>query len=235
MKTFAITARLAAVTALTMGAATAAHAQLSIPFGWTESNSVQTFPADNLTAFDLVKLTVSAKGNAYVAKAGTPGETNGTVTPVAFGFPVTKIVVGSKLNIASGTASGSALYFERFNDDTSGIVGFTLANFTINYDTKQVLADVTPKGGVVALQQPIYNFNVATPLALKFKLPLTVTGYEVLDKLALTPQAKTVFTNVLELPEFALFALDFDYGTLIQDISTKLRKKSISSAAYVAK
>lgn len=235
MKSVAISFRVAAVSALMMGAATAAHADLTIPFGWTESNSVQTFPADNLAAFDIVKLTVAAKGNTYVAKEGTPGETNGTVTPVAFGFPVTKIVIGSKLNIASGTASGSALYFERFNDDTNAKVGFTLANFTINYDTKQVLADVTPNGGVVAMQQPIYNFNVATPLALKFKFPLTVTGHEVLDKLMLTPQAKTVFTNVLQLPEFALFALEFDYGTLVQDISTNLRKKSISSTPYVVK
>ncbi|WP_375214193.1 hypothetical protein [Aquabacterium sp.] len=235
MKPVAFQFRLVAISALGMGAMSAAHADLTIPFGWTDSNSVQAFPAENLGAFDLVKLTVSAKGNTTPVGTPVPGESNGTLTPPAFKFPITKIVIGSKLNIVSGSAVGSALYFERLNDDTGATLGFTLANFTINYDKKQVLADVTPNGGAVALQQPIYNFNVATPLALKFKLPLTVTGHEVLDQLKLTEQAKTVFTNVLELPEFSLFALDFDYGTLTQDISTNLRKNKISTSPYVAK
>ena len=56
-----------------------------------------------------------------------------------------------------------------------------------------------------------------------------------LDQLKLSDEAKGVFTQVLELPEFALFALDFDYGTLSQDISTKLRKNKISTQPYVAK
>ncbi|HEX5356705.1 MAG TPA: hypothetical protein VFW93_10830, partial [Aquabacterium sp.] len=161
--------RLAAVSAVLALGSVSAHADLTIPFSSFDGNSVQTFTADDLAAFDLVKLTVAAKGNTYVAKAGTPGETNGTVTPVAFGFPITQIVVGSKLNIAAGSANGSALYFHRDDDDTGGSYGFTLANFTINYVTKQVLADVTPDGGTVQKQAPLYNFNVATPLALKYK------------------------------------------------------------------
>lgn len=225
--------QVALLAGLAMGA-TAATAQLSIPFEWTNSNSVQTFTDDDLAAFDLVKLVVSAKGNTTAVGPMVTGETNGTVTSKAFSFPVTKIVVASNLSIAAGSASGSALSFDRFNDDTSETVSFTLANFTIDYVKKQVLADVTPKGGAVALQQPIYDFNVATPLALKYKFPLTVTGHEVLDQLKLTAGAKTVFTEVLQLPEFALFALDFDYGTLVQDVSTNLRKKKISAKPYVA-
>ena len=234
MKTVAISFRLAAVSAaLVMGSA--AHADLTIPFAATNSNSVQAFPAENLNAFDLVQLTVEARGNTTAVGTPVPGETNGTLTAPAFSFPVTKIVIGSKLNIASGSAVGSALYFKRFNDETGATVGFTLANFTIDYVKKMVLADVTPNGGVAAMQRPVYTFNVATPLALKYKFPLTVTGHEVLDQLKLTEEAKGVFTQVLELPEFALFALDFDYGTLTQDISTNLRKTKVSSQPYVAK
>ena len=100
---------------------------------------------------------------------------------------------------------------------------------------KKVLADMTVKGGTAAAQQPLYTFNVATPLALKYKFPLTVTGHEVLDNLRLTDGAKALLISSLNLPEIALGALDFNYGTLTQDVSTNLRKKSISSTPYVAK
>lgn len=235
MKTVAFTLRAAATAAVALAAATSAQAQLKIPFAWTESNSVQTFTDNNLAAFDLVSLVVRAKGNATEVGARVVGETNGTETAKAFNFPITEIVIGSKLNIAAGSASGSALYFEREDIlDTGEIFGFTLANFTINYDTKQVLADVTPNGGTVAKQQPIYTFNVNTKLALKYKFPLTVTGHEVLDQLKLTAGIKTVFTEVLHLPEFALPQLEEEYGNLTQDVSTNLRKTKISSTPYVA-
>jgi hypothetical protein len=226
--------RLLAVASAVGLASVSAHANLTIPFGWTTSNSVQTFSPDDLDAFDLVSLTVEARGTATALSAGTPGQTNGTVTPPAFNFPITKIVIGPKLNIASGSAVGSALYFSRPNDTDGAIVAFTLANFTIDYDHKQVLADVTPKGGKVTKQAPIYNFHVATPLALKYKFPLTVTGHEVLDNLLLTPEAKAVFTTALQLPDYALPALELNYGTLVQDISTKARAKAVTAKPYVA-
>ncbi len=234
MKTVAFTLRVSAA-AVALAAASAAQAQLTIPFAWTDSNSVQTFTDTNLAAFDLVYLTVRAKGNATEKGARVVGETNFTETAKAFNFPITQIVIGSKLNIAAGSAAGSALYFERYDDLVTGdTFGFTLANFTINYDTKQVLADVTPNGGTVAKQQPIYTFNVNTKLALKYKFPLTVTGHEVLDQLKLTAGIKTVFTDVLQLPEFALPQLEEEYGNLTQDVSTNLRKTKISSTPYTA-
>ena len=229
------TARLFIAAAAVSALPQAAHADLTLPINFTVSNSVQTFPADNLASFDLVKLTVEGRGTTYIAKPGTPGETNGTVTPVAFGFPITKIVIGKKLNIASGSAVGSALFFQRFNDDTGATVGFTLANFTIDYNRKQVLADATPVGGKTTVQMPLYNFVATTPLGLKYVFPLSVTGHEVLGNLKLTPQAKDIFNTALELPEFVAFALDFDYGTLTQDISLKLRARPISTRPYAAK
>ncbi|MBT9609695.1 hypothetical protein [Aquabacterium sp.] len=231
----AVSFRTAAVATIALAAASVAQAQLTIPFGFTNSNSTQTFTDDNLASFDLVNLTVSAAGNTTATGPVVVGESSGTQNSKSFAFPITKIVIGSKLNIASGSAVGSALKFDRLDVDTGLASGFTLANFTIDYDKKLVLADVTPKGGVVALQQPIYLFNVATPLALKYKFPLTVTGNELLDQLMLSPSAKTLFKTALQLPEFAEPALDFEFGTLKQDISTTLRKTAISTKPYVAK
>lgn len=212
-----------------------AQANLSIPTNFLVANSVQAFPAENRTAFDLVLLTVSARGTAFVAQEGTPGETNGTVTPAAFGFPITKIVIGSKLNIVSGTAAGSALYFSRDDIETGLTHGLTLANFTIDYNAHKVLADTTPAGGATVKQAPIYNFTVQTPLALKYKFPLSITLHEVLGNLLLTDQTKAIFKEALAIPEYGEFALDYDYGTLTQDVTAKLRSKAVSTTPYVAK
>lgn len=213
----------------------AAQANLTIPTNFLVANSVQAFPEQNRTAFDLVLLTVSARGTAFVAQEGTPGETNGTITPAAFGFPITKIVIGSKLNIVSGTASGSALYFSRDDVETGLTHGLTLANFTIDYVAKKVLADTTPVGGATIKQAPIYNFTVQTPLALKYKFPLSITLHEVLGNLLLTDQTKAIFKEALAIPEYGEFALDYDYGTLTQDVTAKLRSKAVSTTPYVAK
>lgn len=230
-----ITARFAAVALITGVAATSAHADLTLPTNALVANSVQTFTADDLAALDLVNMTIEGRGTTYVAKPGTPGESNGTVTPVAFGFPITKVVIGSSLNIVSGTASGSALYFKRTDLDTGKTMGLTLANFTINYKMRQVLADTTIQGGTTKVQMPLYDFTATSPLAFKYKFPLSISLHEVLGKLMLTPQAKEALIKGVELPEFAIPALDIDFGTLTQDINVQLRSTPINPRPYVAK
>ena len=214
--------------------AVSAHANLKIPFAWTNSNSVQKFPTENLQAFDLLYVEVNNKGNT-VDLGDVPADA-GLITPnsASYSFPVTEIVIGSKLNIAAGSAVGSGLEFRRPNDEGTAYIGLTLANFTIDYVKKQVTADTTIMGSGSSKRIAIYDFNVATPLALKYKFPLTVTGHEVLDQLKLTADAKAAFTQGLQLPDFALFALDLNYGTLTQDISTNLRKVKVSTKPYVA-
>lgn len=229
------TVRFAAIALFAGVAASSAHADLTLPTNTLVANSVQTFTADNLASFDLVNLVVEARGTTYVAKAGTPGASNGTVTPVAFGFPITKVVIGSGLSIASGTASGSALYFNRMDPDTGKATALTLANFTINYKQSKVLADTTVQGGKTQVQMPLYDFTATSPLALKYKFPLSISLHEVLGNLKLTAQAKAVMTTGLDLPEYALPALDFDFGTLTQDINVQLRSTPINTRPYVAK
>lgn len=217
-----------AYAAITLAAGMTAQAQaatlLTLPLQGTVSDSVQTFSKDAMNGFRALEITVAAKGNAS-AVAGT---TN------AFSLPVTKVVIGTKLNIASGSAVGSALYISRIDYDTEGEpeVGVTLANFTINYETSQVLADTTAKGGATSKQMPLYDFKTATPLALKYKFPLTITGNELLNDLRLTAQAKQAFISGLNLPVFAVPLLNNDFGTLTQNISTNLRKKAVSTTPY---
>lgn len=214
-------------------AALSAQAGLTIPINTTVSNSVQKFPDDVLAMMGLAYVKIEARGTA--TPVGTVFQTEGQSNVNAFNMPVTKIVLGTKPLIASGSAVGSALVFSRYDVDTGErFLQLTLANFTIDYGRKQVLADVTPLGGSTTKQQVIYNFNVATPLGLKYKFPLSITGHEVLDKLMLSPETKASYTNALELQVFETPTLDMDFGTLTQDISLKLRSRPVSAKPYVA-
>jgi hypothetical protein len=210
-----------------LAASTAAHADLTVPFAGLVGNSVQAFSDRANKAFTLQSVTVSALGNG-TAVAGA--------TLPAFNFPITSITVGSKLNIVSGAASGSALKLSRTLDDGSEAF-VVLANFTIDYNAKQVLADTTITGGAVVKQHAIYNFNIATPLALKYKFPLTITGHEVLDKLFLTEEAKDNMMAGLVLDDYIRAGVldTTDFGTLTQDITVKTRAKAVPTAPYVVK
>lgn len=220
----ALTVRSIAIAAALIGAAASANA-LTIPANSLVADSVQAFSQESLDAFDVGGVTVTPLGNA-TAVAGATG---------AFSFPITSITVSNSLKIASGDAKGSALEIARMKGSTKYAV--TVANFTINYDTKQVLADTTPLGGTTAKQAPLYNFNTATPLGLKYKFPLAITGHEVLDQLTLTPEMKATMVSSLALTPVLKAALESitTFGTLTQDIAVKLRAKAASTALYVPK
>ena len=207
-------------------AGTAANA-LTINSAGLVANSVQAFSVAALKAFNAVGVTVTPLGNA-TAVAAAPG---------SFSFPITSITVNSKLAITGGAASGSALEIARdvYDEPTDSYYhsGVVVANFNINYTTKQVLADTTV-GGATTAMMPLYNFNIATPLGLKYKFPLTITGHEILDKLMLTPEAKAAMTAGLVLEGFETPSLNNDFGTLTQDIKVTTRK-AVSTTPYVAK
>jgi hypothetical protein len=211
--------------AATLAAAATSSQALTIPSQGLVSDSVQQFSTLAMNGFNAVDITVEPKGNAKIVPSSVK---DGIAS--AFSFPITKIEIGSKLNIASGAAVGSALKINRLTEEDL-MVAITLANFTINYETKQVLADTTTSAGTVA-QQPLYNFTATTPLALKYKFPLTVTGREVLGNLRLTDQAKASLIAGLQLPVFAVPLLNDDFGTLTQDITFNARKPAASTTPY---
>lgn len=221
--------RSVAVSAVLAGTAfSASAAGIAIPVNAFVANSVQDFSIEANANFRQVGIQVSGKGTAYA----NADKTN------SFTLPVTSISISPLLKILSGTAVGSALQFDRIaEDEETGEevpTRLTLANFTINYTTKQVLADATPMGGTTTKQVPIFNFQTLTPLGLKYKFPLNITGHEVLGDLALTPEAKNLYKVTLKLPTFVWPLLDtLRFGTLTQDISTKLRSTPISTKPYV--
>lgn len=205
-----------------MAAGAAAHANLTIPTNALVANSVQAFSSDATDAFAAGGVTITPLGNATNPSEGS------------YSLPITSITIGSGLSIAGGQASGSALQLTRVAKG-AGTVGVTIANFTINYKTKQVLADTTPLGGTTAKQSPLYNFQTQTPLGIKYKFPLTITAHEVLDQLTLTPEMNATMKSALKLTPALAAALDSitTFGTLTQDILVAFRSKPVSATPYV--
>ncbi len=221
--------------AATFATVAASASALTLPTESLQANSVQAFSEKALKQNKLLGIEVTPLGNATAT--ATTGAYNLPVTSISVNsspkvMPVTSISVNSSLKVTSGAAVGSALEISRLNDDLVK-VGITLANFKINFETHQVLADVTPFGGVTVPQQAVYTFNEATPLNLKYKFPLTITGTQLLDKLFLTPAGIAALTSALELPEFAPDLLvKTDFGTINIDVKVGTRK-AVSTKPYV--
>ncbi|MBA4110642.1 MAG: hypothetical protein C0487_13740 [Leptothrix sp. (in: Bacteria)] len=203
----------------------------ALTIDWTkmQGTSKLDFSANAISLFQ-------ANGGKLVALGNTtPVGTSGW----SFSLPITSIEINGSLKVAAGQASGSALDIVRrtIDEDTGEVItsGIVLANFKLDYINHKVLADSTPRGGATQPMFAVYDFNVATPLALKYKFPLTVTGNEVLDKLILTPAAVDLFASSLGLSGDAVLNLvaTTDFGTLTQNISTNARKPAVSKTPYV--
>lgn len=206
--------------AATMVTAAASASALTLPTESLQANSTQNFSQDALDQFDLFAIGVTALGNATA-----------TATPGSFNLPVTSISVNSSLKVSSGSAVGSALEIARTYRGNK--VGVTIANFKINFETHQVLADVTPIGGTTVPQMAVYTFNEATPLGLKYKFPLSISGTQLLDKLFLTPDGITIIAKALALPAFApALMATTDFGNIAIDVKVGLRK-AVSTKPYV--
>jgi len=225
--------RTVAIASVVGAASLSAQAGLTIPINATVSDCVQAFPEQIMRAFKAVEIKVEARGTGTAIDApGLGGNSS------KFNLPVTRIVIGVNPLVQSGSAVGSALVFSRvdFNEDTfeEFTSTLTLSNFTIDYARKLVLADTT-HSGKTQRQLPIYKFNAATPLTLRYKFPMSISGYEQLNKLYLTPEAQTAYRDGLKLPEYAEPSLSYDFGTLTQNITTKLRARPINARPYEAK
>ncbi|MDO9237615.1 MAG: hypothetical protein Q7U28_16475 [Aquabacterium sp.] len=209
------------VAAATLAVAASANAALTLPTNFLVADSVQAFSELSQDSFAADGVTVTPLGNA-TAVAGAVS---------AYRLPITTITLNG-LKISKGDAKGSALQFTRTY--RSKDYALTLANFTINYDTKQVLADATASGGVTSKQQAIYNFHTAMPLAIKYKFPLRITAHEVLDELMLTPETVNSFVTGLSLNKAGRSVISsISFGTLTQDIAVKFRAKAVSNKLYV--
>jgi hypothetical protein len=225
MKLVSIRSISLAVATLVLGASANA---LTIDWTKTQGASVMSFSDAAVSLLQTNSTKVTALGNTTVVTAGK-----------VFSLPITSISINGSLKIASGQASGSALNMLRTTfdeNDNATVSGVVLANFTLDYINKKVLADLTPKGGTTTAQAAVFTFNAANPLALKYKFPLTVTGHEVLDKLFVTPQSLAIFASGLGLQgeDILNIVRTTDFGTLTQDIATVARKPAVNAAPYIA-
>lgn len=212
--------------AATLALAASANA-LTIDWTKMQGTSVMAFSDAAVSLLQTNNTKVTALGNTTVVTVGK-----------VFSLPITSITISSSLKVAAGQASGSALNMLRTTfdeNDNASISGVVLANFTLDYVNAKVLADMTPKGGTTSAQAPVFTFKTATPLALKYKFPLTVTGHEVLDTLFVTPESLAIFASGLGLSGEAILDLvrNTNFGTLTQDISTNARKPAVSKTPYV--
>lgn len=196
------------------------HAGLTIPMGITVSDSVHTFPETLRRDFwENLGIKAEAKGTA------TPlDEPNIGGNPTKFNYPVTSIVIGSKMKIVLGRAKGTVMVYSRIGEDGNQ-KSLTLSNFSIDYVHNYVLADATYGKGQSNLQLPIFTFNVEQPLKFHYRFPIGFKSDEKLNNLYLTPEAKKVYQQALDLPDSTLHLLELDFGTLTQSSSSKLRFK----------
>jgi hypothetical protein len=221
-----ITIRSISLAAATLAMAASANA-LTLDWSKLVGSSTMAFSDAAVSLLQTNSTKVVALGNTTVVTAGK-----------VFSLPITSITINGSLKISAGQARGSALNMLRttFDENDNAVVsGVVLANFTLDYIGKQVKADLTPKGGSTTPQATVFDFHVATPLALKYKFPLSITGHEVLDKLYVTPQSLAIFASGLGLSGDAILELvrTTDFGTLTQDIAVKARKPGVPTAPYV--
>jgi hypothetical protein len=221
------------IRSISVAAATLAMAASSnaLTLDWSKlvGTSTMAFSNEAVALLTTNGTTVKALGNASVVTAGS-----------VFSLPITSITISNSLKISAGQARGSALNMQRVTTDVdtevTTISGVVLANFTLDYVHNKVLADLTPKGGTTTPQSTVFDFHVATPLALKYKFPLSITGHEVLDQLFVTPEALTIFAAGLGLEGDVILDLvrKTNFGTLTQDIAVKARKPAVPTAPYIA-
>jgi hypothetical protein len=235
---FSMTRTQFAVAALALAAAGAHAGNTTIKTTGLVANSVQKFSSgDTGNADTSSALDVFAVGGVSVAPVGNATAVSGTTD--SFSFPITSITADSKLNIVSGDAKGSGLKIYR-TKTVGGVateLAVYIANFTIDYTRKLVLADTSLSiDGSVTKQMPIYAFTATTPLSLKYKFPLTITGHEVLAKLVFSTEAFDAQAKGLKLTavEKAALGAVADFGTLTQDIAVKARSKAVSDTPYTA-
>lgn len=192
-----------------------AHAQLTVPVNTLTADSVQEFTEMAQDSFDLLGIQVTAKGNTR--------KLDGT-----YRMPITSITLGKSKYVGTpdaavkGSSTGSALEIARLDRGTRRNV--TLANFTVDYHRKLVLADVTPLGQSVIPQTPVYHFTVKRPLDLNINAQGLIQLDEQLVNLRLTDSMIQTMSSALNLPSFAGAVMKAtDYGTLAQTILVKWR------------
>lgn len=176
------------------------------------ANSKFEFSAAAIELLEAQGASVTALGNASAISGSS----------YAFNLPITQVSAGLFLNVTEGEAVGSALEISRsFRGKEYGI---TLANFTLDFNTNQMLADLTPMGGTTLKQAAVYSFDVANDLGLKYSFPLNISLHQELDNFRFTDSAVQTFASALNIGSSLIPLLkSTDFGTITNDINPSLR------------
>lgn len=219
----------ATVRSISIAAAVAVSAfsaqALTIPTAALEANSYQVFSEAALDSYALFGVAITPLGNA-TAVAGTTD---------TFSLPVTSISIGltGGIKIQNGAAKGSALEISRVDPKTGVKKGLTIANFTIDFEKSQVLADTTVIGGATQAQAPVYNFVKLQELALKYKFPLSISLKEQLGDLRLIDVLGTADALGISRDLASVVIPEIDFGVINIDVGVAFRPKAVSTKAYV--
>lgn len=207
------------MTVVGLSMATLAPAQaLSLNTTGIVANSKFEFSAAAIELLEAQGASVTALGNASA------------IGDYAFNLPITQVSAGLLLNVTEGEAVGSALAISRFFKGKE--YGITLANFTLDFNTNQMLADLTPVGGTTIKQAAVYSFDVAKDLGLKYSFPLNISLHQELDNFRFTDSAVQTFASALNIGSSLIpLVKSTDFGTITNDINPSLRMP-VSAKAY---
>lgn len=195
---------------------------LTIPTNFLQADATLAFSQEALDALVLVDIKESPTGTAS-ATAGQVG---------SYTLPVTSVTIDG-LKVAAGKSTGAALRFDRFDYDAGVDRRVTLGNFRLDFIKRVIHADAFRDDGQRTPDMPVFTFNEQTPLAIKYRFPLSITAHQVLDKLFLTPQAQGLFNSGLGLPEVVQDVLKIiNFGEIRVNVGVKLRAKPVPTTPY---
>ena len=197
---------------------------LTIPTNSLKAESVQVFSEAALQSYQVFGVTVTPLGNAT------------KLSENSFNLPVTSIDIGltGGIKVESGKAVGSALEISRINSFTGKKMGFVVANFTIDFNKNQVLADTSDLTTKVTQKQaPLYNFVKTQELAFKYKFPLSISLKEQLGDLRVADVYGTVDSLGIDPALGDIVIPTIDFGVINIDIGVAFRSKPVSTKPYV--
>jgi hypothetical protein len=153
-------------------------------------------------------------------------------------LPASKLAIGpgakSKGIATYAWGDGCGIKLNRQMDDGSA-AWVVMANIAIDYKANQVIADFTIPGVPTAKKVPLYDFKLDTPLAIKYKFPISITGKEVMYNMYLTEKAKDFQMAGLQYEDFVRTAVldKTDFGQGVNVLDFRFRPRPLSTKPYV--
>lgn len=212
-----------------LAAATSASA-LTLPTQGLKANATLTFSPEAYANAGAATVVFAPLGNTIKL----PDVTVGSTAVEVYQFPVTKadVSIGWDLKITpnSGVSSGSALLL---SSDAGGAI---LANFAVNFKTKQLLADIIDPYTKTQTKSQIvlYTFIESQPSKISFK-NLVLNQTSQISELTFSAEATDELAYLLGLPDVTKLSLSkLKWGTIDVQVTSYARKPAVSTKPFTA-